>query len=100
MRETYTNDNLADHDTDNLKVGHRENPILATDLMSFPTFRPHFVEKRLQVSYREQDVAFEAKACTGDNGMSSVPCHRGKRISFGHVANGFQFFLGFLAINL
>jgi hypothetical protein len=73
-RRTYTNDSLADHDTDNLEIGHRSDPVVRAGSRTLtPAIRPNSLEKGLEVTNGEEDVTFKTETSTRNDGMAEVP---------------------------
>lgn len=99
--QTYTDDNLANHDTNDFQVGDTGNPVLAANLVAAaPTLGPNLLEERLKVANGEENVALKSETGTRNDGVTEVPGDGGERVLANHLADGLQFLGGSLAIDI
>lgn len=96
---TYTNSNLTDHDTNDLKVGDSGDPVhraLAIVRLAAPARLPAIGggEVAAQVTDGEQDVALEAEAGAGQDGVVPVPAQGTEGVLLHHGADLGQLLLG------
>ena len=96
-----TNDQLANHDTDNLEICYGSDPVAAAhgSLMT-PALRPGGSEERLNVADTEEDVALETETGTGKNGVAEVPRDGAERVLLHHAADGLELLLRLLILDL
>lgn len=100
-RTTHTDDNLSNHDTDDLEVGDRGDPVLAALCgVVAPALRPNGSEEGLEVADGEEDVALETKTSTRENGILPVPGDWAERILLDHAPEGAQLSLGLGLVDL
>jgi hypothetical protein len=99
---TYTNNSLANHDTDNLEVGDTGNPVVRAlgGLFLVPALRPGSLEERLKVANGEEDVTLETETSTGNDCMAEIPRERRERILLEHAPGGSGLLAGSLLVNL
>lgn len=98
-----TDNDLANHDADNLEVCDRGEPVLAADAVGLgvvPALGPGSLEEGLQVANGEEDVALETETSTGDDGVAEVPGDGGEGIRLHHGHDGVDFLRGGLLVDL
>lgn len=98
---TYTDSDLANHNSDHLEIGDRRNPVgRALGGLGAPTCRPSCLEKGLEISDGEQNIAFETKPGSRENGMSEVPDDGAQRIILEHRPDAREFLVGLGSVGL
>lgn len=96
-----TNDQLANHDTDNLEICYGSDPVAAAlGSIVTPALRPGGFEERLDVADTEEDVALETKTGTGKDGVTEVPRDGAERVLLHHATDGLELLLRLLILDL
>ncbi len=71
-----TDEELADHDANDLKVRHGGDPVRTACLVGLPAGVPRSVKQGLEVADAEEDVALQTQTGTGQDGVAEVPTDR------------------------
>lgn len=105
MGITYTDSDLAAHDSNNFQVCDGRNPVQVAntvDRLGAPALSPAigFGKVAAEVSNGEQDVAFETKASTREDGIVPVPAERAEGVLLHHHTNLTQLFPGLGIVDL
>lgn len=92
-----SNEDLADHDTNDLEVSLSSDPVLVTSrVVLAPTVRPDSGKERGQISDRKQGVTFGEESETVENVTSKVCGHRGQGVFLDHASQHAELSFSFL----
>lgn len=96
-----TDDQLTDHDTDDLEICYGGDPVAAalSATTVAPALRPGGSEERLDVADREKNVTLETETGTGKNGVAEVPRDGAEGILLHHAADGLELLLCLLVLD-
>jgi hypothetical protein len=98
---TYTNNSLANHDTDDFEVCHGGNPVVrAGSGFLAPAIRPDSFEERLEVTNGEEDITLQTKTGSRNDSMAEIPRERRKRVLLEHGPSSLGLLLGSIVVDL